>query len=99
MQQYLQADLTVFVSGLKMGWVRPSGGLVSAVRYASEVHGESCQRLAHEAIAACSVFFFWCLIVWGSSSGFGSVVCVASRASCFALLKPMKRVDLGSHSS
>ena len=39
------------------------------------------------------------LDLWGSSSGFGSAVRMASRASCFALLNLMKGIFLGSHSS
>ena len=46
-----------------------------------------------------SVFAFWFLIECGSSALLMTAVQMASKASCFALLKPMKVMDLGSQSS
>ena len=69
-----------------MGCGPPLGGLVSAVLYAREEHGVRCRRSAHVAIAISLVFFFWSLIVCGSSTSLRSAVRMTSNASCFALL-------------
>jgi hypothetical protein len=74
-----------------------SGGMVSAVRYILEVWGVFCHFSAHTAIAASLVAFFWLLMVCGSVISMVFEVRIASRASCFALLKPTKGAFLGNH--
>ena len=58
-----------------------------------------CQRLAHVMMTSSSVFAFWFLIECGSSASLITAVRMASKASCFALLKLTKAMDLGSQSS
>ena len=82
-----------------VGCTHPSGDLVKAVLYARKECDIWCQCLAHVVVAFSLVFFFCALIVWGSSTSLRSVVSIISRASCFTLLKLIKRMFLGSHSS
>src|ERR1700679_1231294 len=71
--------------------------MVSAVWYALEVCGDWCHFTAHAAIAALLVVSFCRLMVWGSMISARSAVRIASSASWFALLKPIKGIFLGSH--
>ena len=63
------------------------------------MRGFWCHLSAHVAMTSSSVFPFWFLIECGSSASLRTAVQMASRASCFALLKPMNAMDLGSQSS
>src|SRR5712675_514905 len=75
------------------------GGLVSAMRYASEVRGDWCHRSAHWSMAVLSALSFWFLMVRGSRISFMLAMRMASIASCLALLKPTNKIPLGSDSS
>src|SRR5258708_17212660 len=77
----------------------PSGGWVGAVLYASEVRGPWYQRTAHWEVASSLALLSWSLIEWVSSSFLRMAVRIASRAHCFALLKPSKGADLERHAA
>src|SRR5712672_1269606 len=87
------------VGVMKVGWGRPSGGLVSAVWYARDVRCDWCHRCAHASTVAALLFSLWWPMVGVSSVLSGSAVRMASMASCFALLKPTKGAVFGSQLS
>ena len=82
---------------LKMRCGLPSGGVVSAVRYAFEVWGILCHFSAHVAIATSFVTLRWLPMVCGSMISVVLAVCAVSSASCLALWNPTKGALVGSH--
>ena len=82
---------------LKMRCGLPSGGVVSAMRYAFEVWGILCHFSAHVAIAASFVTLRWLPMVCGLMISVVLAVRAVSSASCLALWNPIGGALAGNH--